>query len=248
MGTIQTFGVEYVKFDCKLFAKYSSIGGLAGTNYGTIKNCYVTGDINCESSGTTVSVGKLVGNNYGTVENSFVNADLEFNGKSFLDENCQLRIGGIAGINEGHEYNSVIKNVYNIGKISITNGLNIPNSSSICLGGICGWNQTAISSSYSITNITCDSDEAVMYIGSAIGREQSSTKVSNNYYYDYKLEYHEGKNVAEVEKDVSVRKDSSDMKKSAFVELLNNGQEIWFEDTKNINDGYPILNWKNLLK
>ncbi|MCL2625971.1 MAG: hypothetical protein FWD46_04015 [Cystobacterineae bacterium] len=82
-----------------------SVGGLVGSNKGTIRNCYTTGHIN--DSGSAFLVGGVVGWNSGTVENCYATGRVS-NGYGY--------IGGIVG-DGSTERNCVALN----SRISVTN-------------------------------------------------------------------------------------------------------------------------------
>ena len=39
-------------------------------------------------------------------------------------------------------------------------------------------------------------------------------------------------------------KEEADMKTESFITDLNNGQNIWVTDSKNMNQGFPVLSWQ----
>ncbi|PHM16778.1 MAG: hypothetical protein CJD30_09765, partial [Sulfuricurvum sp. PD_MW2] len=82
------------------------VGGVIGTNYGVLKNVYVTGSV----TGTGYEVGGLVGNNFlGTISQSYAASNVT--GTS--------RVGGLVGINWG-VYNASIATSYATGSVSGT--------------------------------------------------------------------------------------------------------------------------------
>ena len=76
----------------------TSVGGLVGTNLGSITNSYITGNIYGASE-----IGGLVGYNKGTITKSYVTAKVSGN----------FKVGGLAGKNSGS-----ISNSYTIGQVS----------------------------------------------------------------------------------------------------------------------------------
>jgi hypothetical protein len=64
-GQVYDLGVESATI-----TGYSSVGGLAGLNYGTISNCSATGTV----TGSSYTVGGLAGSNVGTVRNCYATA------------------------------------------------------------------------------------------------------------------------------------------------------------------------------
>ncbi|WP_202708414.1 fibronectin type III domain-containing protein, partial [Sporosalibacterium faouarense] len=76
-----------------------SIGGLVGSNYGDIENCYVEGTVEGESS-----TGLLVGFNDGTIEKSYANGSVKGDSES---------TGGLVGYN----FTGTIKETYSAGSV-----------------------------------------------------------------------------------------------------------------------------------
>ena len=74
----------------------SSVGGVIGSNYGTITNCYNTGSVN----GTSDSVGGVIGSNYGTITNCYNIGSVS---------GSEGNVGGVIGRNE---FNASITNCY----------------------------------------------------------------------------------------------------------------------------------------
>ena len=90
-GVIDDCSVTMIKGS---FNFTSTVGGLVGYNYGTIKNCWAT--VNVETSGT---FGVIVGVNYGTVTESVGMGNITQEVTEY--EGCYelSKVGGIAGIN-----------------------------------------------------------------------------------------------------------------------------------------------------
>ena len=102
-----------------------NVGGIVGVNeagYGTISNCYVTGNAKISCTANTGNVGGIVGANYSGSEvfSCYVNGDVSGGGAA---SQC---IGGIAGVNEG-----MMSDCYTTGKVT---------GSGECVGGIVGVN------------------------------------------------------------------------------------------------------------
>ncbi len=120
------------------------VGGVVGWNYGTIENCYNTGEVSGSSD-----VGGVVGwNSAGTITNCYNTGDVSGNecvgGVVGLNERGTItssyntgevsgngRIGGVAGCN----YYSAITSSYNTGKVSAVGQQ---------LGGVAGYNLEGI--------------------------------------------------------------------------------------------------------
>ncbi|MDR2731382.1 MAG: hypothetical protein LBB81_10870 [Treponema sp.] len=88
-----------------------TVGGVAGLNKGTIKNCSVTGKISgyytsCGYEiGISIGTGGIAGQNTGTVENCSNAGNIKSGGGTYTRKNpgifCSLFTGGIAGSNGG---------------------------------------------------------------------------------------------------------------------------------------------------
>lgn len=107
------------------------VGGLVGSNDGTISNSYVTGIV----SGTNNYIGGLVGcNTRGTINNSYATGSV-----SGTDYN----VGGLVGLND-----NTISDSYAIGSVSGTDHV----------GGLAGYNRGTISNSFYNTETSAQSD------------------------------------------------------------------------------------------
>lgn len=158
----------------------SSVGGIAGVNYGTISNVTNSADIsaNDDSSMSSSNMGGIVGMNWGILENvvntgsitadSSVGGIAGTNGGGDLHGNSHIgvinnakneaaitangeRTGGIVGTNGS---NAIITNSVNTGEIT---GGSVSN-----VGGISGWNEGSIQN--------CTNDAVInISVGSNIG-------------------------------------------------------------------------------
>ena len=158
----------------------SSVGGIAGVNYGTISNVTNSANIsaNNDSSMSSSNMGGIVGMNWGILENvintgsitadSSVGGIAGTNGGGDLHGNSHIgvinnakneavitangeRTGGIVGTNGS---NAIITNSVNTGKIT---GGSVSN-----VGGISGWNEGSIQN--------CTNDAVInISVGSNIG-------------------------------------------------------------------------------
>ena len=102
-GTIKNLGIVtlYIKGD-------GGVGGLAGTNQGTIKNSYLTGNVRVIGNS---SVGGLVAGNEGSISNSYSTGNVQGNSV----------VGGLAGSNWGA--GAIISNSYSIGNVEGVNNV-----------------------------------------------------------------------------------------------------------------------------
>ena len=158
----------------------NNIGGICGYNYGTITNCYNTGDINgnryvggicgdnnpsdtitnCYNTGSVTGtndyVGGICGDNDAILTNCYNTGDI--NGNRY--------VGGICGYN-----NYEITSCYNTGSVTGTNDY---------VGGVCGLNlkcRKQISNCYNTGDVNGDS-----YVGGVCGlNENSRIKILNCY-------------------------------------------------------------------
>jgi len=161
--------------ECKINGQ-NNVGGLAGTNRGTMSNTHATGNVsgdtyvsglvgmnygavsNCsakgEVSGTGNNAGGLVGRNFngGTILNCFANGDI----------NGSVNIGGLAGYNSG-----IVSNCYAAGYIS---------SISNVVGGLVGYNEATISNCYA----TGKADGNIR-VGGLVAQNVAPGTVSNCY-------------------------------------------------------------------
>ena len=120
-GTIKNVSLTDSKITCsgnRVFA-----GGVCGRNYGTIENCYNTGDVS--GTGTSsygyVSVGGVCGWNTGDVSGT---------GTSSYG---YVSVGGVCGWNDY----GTIENCYNTGEVS---GTGTSSYGYVYAGGVCGYN------------------------------------------------------------------------------------------------------------
>ena len=129
----------------------SGIGGLAGGNYGTIENCYTTGNVTVTNNG---SAGGIAGVNYSSIENCY--SAVSVTGGTGM-------AGGIVGFND----QGMIKNCYAAGSVS-----NLSNP----VGGIAGRNRNgSIENCYSLSVIS-----GYDRVGGIVGDSSSSGNTVQN--------------------------------------------------------------------
>ena len=115
---------------------YAHVGALAGINYGTITNSYVTGSISSDSPYATAGdTGGLVGTNYGAISQSYANANI-----TESSQGGALYLGGLVGWNQS----GTITQSYATGTVTNTSG------QSADVGGLIGNNTGTVTQSYSI--------------------------------------------------------------------------------------------------
>lgn len=82
-GIVRNMAVKNVIYN----SAKENVGGIAGINFGTIENCYVTGEISGKSN-----IGGVSGINFGSVKNCYTTCNVNCN---------DTDIGGIVGTNGG---------------------------------------------------------------------------------------------------------------------------------------------------
>ncbi len=175
---------------------YSRVGGLVGCSYGTITNCYATGNIRSLEPGTT-GFGGLVGKNFGTIIGCHAICNVDANNKNvgglvgwnisnIIDSyaiatvNGNTNIGGLAGLNNclGGETPFTNEGMLYIGSISrcFARGSVSGNRN---VGGLVGSNSEPddysgrvsgyINDSYAVCTVTGIPNGGVVYSGGLAG-------------------------------------------------------------------------------
>jgi hypothetical protein len=117
------------------------VGGLVGYNSGSISNCYSTGAVSSDSN--SQAVGGLVGGNWGNISNCYSMGSVSGGpGSEF--------VGGLVGGNGGYSGGS-ISNCYSTGAVS-------GGSNSWYVGGLVGINDGSISNCYSTGSVSSLTD------------------------------------------------------------------------------------------
>ena len=117
--------------DINISVTSSCVGGVAGENYGTIQNCYISGSIIGHSG-----VGGVAGENYGILQNCYVTGDIKGG----------IEIGGVAGYNYTYfESIGIVQNCYTNCTISGTNWY---------CGGIVGNNISIVQNCYAVGSVS----------------------------------------------------------------------------------------------
>ena len=154
-GTIKNVSLTDSKITCsgnRVFA-----GGVCGRNYGTIENCYNTGDVS--GTGTSsygfVYAGGVCGWNTGTIENCYNTGDV-----SGTSEYGFVYAGGVCGLNDY----GTIENCYNTGDVSGTSEYGF-----VYAGGVCGWNTGTIENCYNTGDVSGTSTDGSGCAGGVCG-------------------------------------------------------------------------------
>ena len=159
-GTIKNVSLTDSKITCSGNRVYA--GGVCGWNYGTIENCYNTGDVSGTSEYGFVYAGGVCGlNDYGTIENCYNTGDV-----SGTSEYGFVYAGGVCGLNDY----GTIENCYNTGDVS---GTGTRTDASGHAGGVCGCNDYGtIENCYNTGEVsgTGTSTDGAGYDGGVCGR------------------------------------------------------------------------------
>ncbi|MGB6873807.1 MAG: GLUG motif-containing protein [Dehalococcoidia bacterium] len=239
-----------------------NVGSLAGENWGTVSNCYSSGNVtgdsrvgglvgwnrgtvsNCYSSGNVTGdegIGGLVGENWDIVSNCYSSGNVTG------DEN----VGGLVGVNPA----GTVSNSYSTGSVtgnSYVGGLaggnydgSVSNSYSTAnvtgysyVGGLLGANTGTMSDSYSTGSVT-----GVSWVGGLVGRNKA---IVNNSFWDTETSGQAtsdggiGKTIAEM-KNINTFSGARWNIISVADPGIRNPSYIW-----NIVDGqtYPFLSWE----
>ena len=228
--------VENCVNKAKVSCFFYYVGGIVGSNYrqGTVKHCTNYGYILAgNESANGMSAGGVVGSNYNMVEEcaNYGNVETMTTGAGGIVElmeggtvrNCfnrgaikgPERLGGIIGEALGRGGNCEVYNCYNAGTI---------NADAINAGAILGLGMFISSNKLTIKDVYNNSD---IFSGSSWG---SVADFMGNF-----------------DLTEATFMTTDEMKADDFVTKLNSlsGSEetVWMADTKNINDGYPILGY-----
>ncbi len=132
--------------------KYLRFGGIAGINYGTIKNCYATGTIEIitdtykDAKSRTGFFGGICGMNQGKISECYFIGDITVT-TNYYKKDDEYSLGGICGKNNG-----IITDCYFAGDIKIANKYE-QRSLTLNAGGICGSNSKSIDNCYFVGEI-----------------------------------------------------------------------------------------------
>ena len=212
------------------------VGGIATIlRNGKIMNCYNTGKIEGKGTNSTY-IGGILGNTTADNENNEIRncyniGEIIFSGEV---DNSEIFIGGIVG----YSINTNISNVYNAKEIKI-NGQN----SNIRIGGLCAtFLRETIANGYNIGNIIAENTTSEN-IGGVIGSTSSTVILKNCYYLKgtYLKAIGLTYGLTEENNDTTELENLTDFPN--ILEVINS-DNVFKEDTNNINNGNPILAWQ----
>lgn len=215
---------------------YYYAGGITGSNYrqGTIKNCTNYGYVLAGNGGSNgMSAGGITGSNYNLVEECANYGDVETLGTG---------AGGIVELLEG----GTVRNCFNRGEIKGPERLGGIIGEALGRGGNC-----EIYNCYNAGEINAEAVDAGSILGLGMFISFSLNKLIIKDVYN-NSDLFSGESWGSVtdfmgtfDLTEATSMTSEEMKADDFVTKLNSlsGSEetVWMADTKNINDGYPIL-------
>ncbi|MHB0946905.1 MAG: GLUG motif-containing protein [Sedimentisphaerales bacterium] len=167
-----------ITYDIHFLPSNQRVGGLVGSNFGTISNCYAVGDVSGykyigilvgQNNGGTIyncyTIGTILGGQYagglsglntdGTITQSYSNAVVEGG----------YYIGGLVGYS-GHTFSSsIILNCHSTGAVS---GVEY-------IGGLTGYNHDAITSSYATGTVYSSAYNSDSSSGGLVGYNHNGT-------------------------------------------------------------------------
>lgn len=203
-------------------------GGIVGVNEGEIKKCYNLALIDIKAQ--RAYSGGIVGYNTANVNECYNLGKIEGTGS------YAARIGGISGSSQLN--NATVENCYNKGNVETKQG-----TVYAFAGGIIGNNVLTVNNCYNIGKVS-GVGSGYARIGGVFGN--ASGTINNCYYLNSSVE--SGLAYGNVNGTVNESKmlTESEMELESFVDMLDNNLDTkkWKKDEKNINNGYPILNWQ----
>ena len=261
--------IELCTNNAKISGNAMYMSGISAQNLSKIKKCNNLGEINSEKSGryvggiTGLGYSKKVSDEDSVIEESYNK------GKISVIANDSLSVGGIVG-----QLQCIVKNCYNIGEISVViektkitcnvggiTGIQVgvlqncysesqidtrkinDGQVDLFIGGIIGnYHQYSSKNLYSETSFKSSNSTN---IGSVMGVAVNGAvilEMKNLYFYGQESAI--GSDLSG--KSIQCNDLSEKPNQSKILEIINADDENKFiEDTKNINNGYPILYWQN---
>lgn len=258
-GTIRNVGVDETSvIDLSALTRdLTAVGSIVGFNYGgLVSNCYTAAV--CTDEGNTLSVDPCIG---GIAGMNDYNGIIEYcwNEGSITLTSLKARIGGIVGSSvytrSGQGKNSYIRYCYNKATITASQCDN--------LGGIAGFSRAShIIYCYNVGALTCNTTPPKLpntagivgvkntYGGSQMSYCYNAGTVSNNgksqsiigsgstptncYYLTDSASEANGATALDKEELIA-----------AMLDIAASSDQIrYVADTKNINDGFPVLSWQ----
>ena len=96
---------------------------------------------------------------------------------------------------------------------------------------------------YNIGSFDVNDTASKAIIGAICGEDTSNTTIKNSYYLNSISYEGVGKENSLVD-NIEITAITSNQKQELLKNLNGDGNNIWKNDAKNINNGYPILSWQ----
>ena len=195
----------------------SFVGGVVGWNYGTVSNCYNTGEVSVSRS----KVGGVVGENCSMVRNCYNTGNVSGGGLSSGGVSGTSYIGGLVGLNR-----ETVNSGYNMGRVEGGN----------YVGGVAGLSNSTseLNNCYNVGIIKGLSSN----VGDIVGLIDPGVTVINCYYLTGTATKGVGSGT-----DTTTSKTEAEMKEASFIEDLNSGltKLMFAKDDWGLNGGLPVL-------
>lgn len=172
-------------------------------------------------------MGGLIGSGNGTANNSYYYGNL----KSSKSEGIQCS-GIVASPGNGF-----ITNCYSLANIELGD----EHSSYVRVGGIVGENSAEIINSYSCgkINYTKESSNSSISIGHFIGQNNANATITGGYLINGKYA-----GIGDLNQGIDQTVEYNSIDQMPTILSVINSENKFKEDSNNINNGYPILNWQ----
>ncbi len=215
------YGNLIIDYDDELPTENWFVGGIVGE--GMVRNCDNHGRItvNVGPSVSFLYVGGVVGIAY-EVETSFNKGEMAIESQS---EHCY--VGGICGKLENR-----VSYCYNNVDLLVE-------SEGACVGGIVGMlsaypgESATINSCYNAGNME---GTTVGGIVAKLQNDNMTVNAENNFYI----------NTIASGNEYGTPQSESEMRTPEFVDVLNNGEDVYMMDDGNVNNGYPVFSGKGI--
>ena len=211
-----------------------NVGGITGAlTKDYIKSCYNTGTINIDlNSDVNIAVGGISGYNTKTIENSYNSGKIELKVYNELTKNTVM--GNILATND----NGIINNCFNVAEIKVESNIDISNNqSNIYISNILGMSNYGNMNNCYNTGILNIENKDFNFIGQIVGDAYKT--ILNNCFgimeEDTKAIGNQNKTTIN---NVTL------IEKNEVTDILQIIGEEFKNDSKNINQGYPVLNWE----
>ena len=213
----------------KIISESTNEAFVSGIGVATVgvTNCYNTGEIDVKNNNIVYVSGITATYQSCTIKNCYNTGKISMDSKE--NETNDQRIAGIASIGNN------IENCYNLGEIKV-----ITNSTFMSIGGVeATGNNGGLKNSYNSGKIEINSEINLERVGAILGDNEyggNPATLSNCIWkkgtYSKGIGKGDGDTLEVEEKDMP------------SVLSIINSENCFKEDTNNINNGYPILNWQ----